>query len=96
MLDWLNMFGNYEQRVVANTKREDFIVDTAIVTDRDWIYETAVKHKDFNNGSWIVLDGCSNKEKAEQMHNKWLKFLDEENYNSLTDYYKEQTYFRNN
>lgn len=63
---------NHEERCVANTQEEDFVLDTVLVIDREWTYETAVKHKDFRGGMWIVLEGCATKEEAEAMHRKWL------------------------
>ena len=90
-----DMYGTYEERKVSNTKRDAFELDTARVTDRPWIYETAVAHKEFRNGDWIVLEGCSSKEEAERMHEKWLGLLDRDDYNILTDCYEKWDYHRN-
>ena len=90
-LGMLGMIGNYEQRVVKNDKTTDFILDTAEVYDRSWIYETAVSHKDFNNGKWIILDGTNTREDALKAHEKWLKAL-EAGVDSLEDYYDETVY----
>lgn len=46
----LTMSNNYDLRVVKNTERDTFTLDTAMVTDRALPYETAVKHKYFNDG----------------------------------------------
>lgn len=72
----LTMGGNYDLRVVKNTKRDTFTLDTAMVTDRALPYETAVKHKTFNDGVWIVLEWSKTKEDAEHTHDKWLAKLD--------------------
>lgn len=61
----LTMSGTHAQRVVKNTKRNTFTLDTARVTDRALPYETAVAHKDFNDGDWIVLEWSETKEEAE-------------------------------
>lgn len=82
----LTMSGNYEQRVVKNTERNTFTLDTAMVTDRALPYETAVKHKDFNDGQWIVLEQSKTKEDAERTHDKWLAKLDA-GVDSLLDIY---------
>lgn len=88
------MSGNYEQRKVDNTKTDVFEVDTVLVTDRDWIYETAVKHKDFNGGDWIVVEGCNDKEEAQAMHDKWVKFMAKDDYDVLTDIWLEEDFIR--
>lgn len=71
----LAMIGNYEDRLVRNTKNDEFELDTVAVYDRPWNYETAVQHKGFEFEEWIVLDGCDTKEVAEEMHQRWLDKL---------------------
>lgn len=71
----LTMSGNYEERMVANTKEDDWEVDTVEVTDRSWLYETAVRHPKFRQGSWIVVEGASNIGNAEAMHNRWVEIM---------------------
>lgn len=88
------MAGNYDKRKVENTERDNFTLDTAKVYDRDWSYETAVKHKNFYGNNWIVLEGCDTKEEAVAMHNKWLEILDKDDYFILTDCYEEIDYER--
>lgn len=82
----LTMKDNYDLRVVKNTERSTFILDTALVTDRVLPYETAVAHKDFNDGQWIVLEWSKTKEDAEKAHDKWLAKLDA-GVDSLLDIY---------
>lgn len=82
----MSMMGNHDSRVVVNTKRDKFVLDTARVTDRDLPYETAVSHKDFNDGDWIVLEWSATKEDAEKVHAKWLEKLDA-GVDSLSDVY---------
>ena len=90
----ITMSGNYEERKVANDKRERFILDTARVTDRPWTYETAVQHKDFNNNDWIILDGTNDLEEAKEVHQKWLKTLDAGELRLLEDYYTGEVFFK--
>lgn len=92
--DMFGMVGNYAQRKVDNTETDVFEVDTALVTDRDWLYETAVKHKDFNGGDWIVVEGCDDKEEAQAMHDKWVKFMEKDDYDILTDIWLEEDFMR--
>lgn len=93
---WLDMVGTYEERKVANYRTNDFVLDTCLVTDRDWIYETAIAHKDFNNGDWIILDGFWSKEDAEMMHKEWIKTFTTDCPEELTDFYTLKTYRRKN
>ena len=94
ILGFLDMAGNYNERVVSNDKTDDFTLDTALVTDRSWRYETAVEHKDFNDGDWIVLEGVNTKEEAIEVHEKWLNKLANTDVNELTDCYEGVTYHR--
>ena len=73
MFNMFGMLGTYPQRMVKNDKFENFILDTARVTDRPWIYETAVSHKEFNNGDWIILQGTDTKDEAIKVHDEWLE-----------------------
>lgn len=82
----LTMTGNYEERLVDNTKRGDFEVDTVYVTDRAWDYETAVRHKKFNDNNWIVVEGVNDIEKAYDIHKKWVTIM-ENNPNKIHDCY---------
>lgn len=94
LLGFLDMAGNYNERMVENDKTDDFTLDTALVTDRSWRYETAVKHKDFNDGDWIVLEGASTEEEAIEVHEKWLSKLTNTDVNELIDCYLGETYHR--
>jgi hypothetical protein len=96
-MDWISassMFGNYDQRKVARDEKGFFTLDTVAVYDRSWNYETAVAHKDFYGGGWIILEGCDTKEEAVEMHNKWLKVFEKDTINILIDYYDNSLYER--
>lgn len=96
-LNWIAicaMAGNYNHRKVERTERDNFILDTVKVYDRDWLYETAVKHKNFYGNNWIILEGCDTKEEAIEMHNKWLEKMEKNDFNILTDYYDGTSYLR--
>ena len=82
----LTMADNYDLRVVKNTVRDTFTLDTVLVTDRALPYETAVSHDDFNDAEWIVLEWSKTKEDAERTHDKWLAKLDA-GVDSLLDIY---------
>jgi hypothetical protein len=79
IFDFLSITKNYEDRKVDKYKCKEFIVDTCWINDNDPPYESAVSHKDFNNGSWCVLEHYDTKEKAQIGHNKWVnKFKNDE------------------
>lgn len=91
MFRFFDMVGNYEERVVKNDKLENFELDTALVTDRTWTYETAVKHEDFNYGAWIILQGTNTKDEAIKVHDEWLEKL-KSGVDELRDIYEDKVF----
>ena len=69
----LGMMGNYEDRMIGRYECGDVIVSTALVTDADYTYETAVAHHSYNDGEWVVVAGYDSKEDAGAGHAKWIK-----------------------
>ena len=94
MFGYLDMLFTYDARKVKCDEMEDFTLDTALVTDREWLYETAVKHDNFNDCNWIILEGSDTKADALEVHNKWLKFLSEGNFDKLTDCFEDIEFYR--
>lgn len=94
LFGWFDMVGNYEERVVKNDQTAKFTVDTVLVTDRSWQYETAVAHKDFNNGDWIILEGADTKEEAIEVHEKWLAKLSSDDVTELVDCFTSAIYHK--
>ena len=74
MLDFLNMIGTYESRKVDNFKTDLFTIDTALAADRELPYETAIAHKDFRNGEWIILGWRQTKEEAQKFHDEMVAY----------------------
>lgn len=74
MLNLFSMMGNYEERVVARFDSDEFSIDTALVTDRAQPYETAIAHKDFNNGERIILGWRRTKEDAQKFHDEMVAY----------------------
>ena len=74
MLNLISMMGNYEARKVDRFENDLFTVDTALVTDKEQSYETAIAHKDFNGGEWIVLGWRSTKEEAQKFHDEMVAY----------------------
>lgn len=74
MFDFLDMIDTYEYRKVDRFENDLFTVDTVLVTDRKQPYETAIAHKDFNDGEWIVLGWRSTKEEAQKFHDEMVAY----------------------
>ena len=92
------MSGDYEERVVANDKGDNYIVDTARVTDRPWIFETAIQHEDYNRNEWIIVGYANTYEDAIREHKKWLDFVKVElpKVRRIKDIYTERVYISEN
>lgn len=74
MLGLLYMIGNYEDRKVDRFESDLFTIDTAAITDRDQAYETAIAHKDFRDGNWIILGWRQTKEEAQKFHDEMVAY----------------------
>lgn len=72
-LNWLscifNDWGNYEDRLVENTKVNNYTIDTAFTSD--YGYETAI-WKDDNE--MIIVERYDTKEQSVDGHKKWCEF----------------------
>lgn len=95
-IDLVSMAFNYDERVVDNFRNDLFTIDTVLVTflakDRTLPYETAVLHKNFNDGKWIVLEGAETKEKAQETHNKWVEYFLNNDVQEIQDSYTMETF----
>jgi len=62
-------------------------VSTISTKDSTKPFETAIAHRSFNNGRWIVVEEYDNVEDAKTGHSKWKKdmFIDEHLPDELTD-----------
>jgi len=74
MFDVLSMIGNYSERKVDRFETDLFTIDTALVTDRAQPYETAIAHKKFHAGDWIILGWRDTKEEAQKFHNEMVAY----------------------
>ena len=59
-----------EERIVDNTKIDEYTVDTCYCNDTNK-YETAIKKYD---NEWVVLEEYDTKEQSQYGHNKWIEF----------------------
>lgn len=86
-----SMSNDYEERVVANTQEDDWVVDTAMVTDRSWTYETAVRSPHFRDGLWIIVGKADTKEDAVKVHEQWVDMM-RNNPKALWDIYEKKIF----
>ncbi len=75
MFNFMDMMGDYSDRKVDNFKQGKLTVDTARVTDAAKDYETAVKHPQYNDGAWVIVEIYDTKAEAQVGHDKWVKTM---------------------
>ena len=75
IFDWVSMAGNYEERKVNRYKKGDLIIDTAMVTDSEFQYETAIKHPCYHEGYWIIVENYDTLNEAKKGHKKWVEVM---------------------
>lgn len=73
MFDFFLMEETYEERKIRRYENKNLIISTAIVIDSPAFAETAISHKQYNNGNWIVVENYENKKEAIKGHEKWKK-----------------------
>lgn len=71
-----DLFGamfNHDERCLGNTETENgFLIDTSFAPDRE-LYETAISHKRYNGGKWIVIGWAPDIQSALDMHDNFCK-----------------------
>lgn len=85
MFGFFGMMGTHEQRKVANDTINGVEIDTCAVTDSDQPYETGVCSKEYNGGSWVIVEMYETKELAEVGHARWVETFKTSKPESLTD-----------
>ena len=76
--DMFSMVGNYEERRVDRSEINGAVIDTCTVYDSEKPYETAVKHQQFNNNEWVIVEMYDTVEAARLGHDKWKKTFSSE------------------
>ena len=96
MLDFWGMIDTYADRKVDRFETDLFIIDTALVTDRAQPYETAIAHKDFRGGEWIILGWRQKKEEAQKFHDEMVAYYTchGETVQKIEDVYEHVMYIR--
>lgn len=72
MFEFVKDIGNYAERKVDRFENETVAVSTARASDSTHPFETAIKHADYNNGAWIIVELYNSKEEAQTGHKKWV------------------------
>lgn len=75
MFDFLLMADNYEQRKVARFDADWGFISTAYVNDAARPYETAVEHRQYNDGKMVIVAAYDTKEEAQAGHNHWVRVM---------------------
>ena len=75
IFNFIGMFGNHSSRLVYNYESDNFTIDTCLVTDSEYNYETAVKYDGFNDGRWMIVEQYNTESEAQNGHNRWVEYL---------------------
>lgn len=71
-----DMMGSYESRKVARLDGPNGVmVGTALVTDGEHPYETAVAHPEYKCGEIIIVAAYDSKTDAQDGHDKWVGIM---------------------
>ena len=72
-MGFTSMRDNYEERKVDAYETEELFISTAMVTDADVPYETAVGHPAYNKGKLVIVETYDTKELAQVGHDRWVE-----------------------
>lgn len=76
MFNWMNMMFDYEDRKVDRYENDNLVIDTCEVTDNpEYPFETAIKHPDYNDNKFIIVEQYVDKELAKSGHDKWVDIM---------------------
>jgi hypothetical protein len=83
---FFDMLDNYEDRKIARYEDGDILVSTAKITDSaHYTLETAIRHPFYNDGQHIIVETYNTVEDAKVGHERWVKVIQGELPESLTD-----------
>ena len=71
MFNFLTM-SDYGSRKVGRHEADWGYISTAYVNDAEKPYETAVCHKDYNDGKMVIVEPYDTREEAETGHARWV------------------------
>lgn len=75
MFGFMDMMGNYDSRKVDRYETEGLLVSTCSVTDGQKPFETAVSHRSYNDGKWVIVEMYDTEAKAQIGHLNWVKTM---------------------
>lgn len=75
MFNFFSMLDNYEQRKVGRLDAEWGYISTAEVNDAEKPYETAVRHREYNDGKLVIVEPYNTREEAEHGHQRWVEVM---------------------
>ena len=78
MFEFLNMLNDYEDRRVGKHEADGLFISTALVRDGDKLFETAVEHPEYNNGTMIIVEAYDTREDAAKGHERWIATMTSE------------------
>lgn len=73
MFEFMEDFGNHDERKIDSYDENGVFVDTCAVSDSEQPYETAVSHPSYNDDELIIVQLYNTKEAAQKGHDKWVK-----------------------
>lgn len=80
MTDWGHEWEYFEKMKSSRAERallentvNDYHIDTCKVFDRDWHYETGIRHPSFRGGEWVIVRGYDTVEEAKAGHLMWCE-----------------------
>ena len=83
MFDFMLDIGNYDSRKVGRYDSDDLAVSTCSVSDGQKPFETAVRHLEYNDGKWVIVEMYDDEAHAQIGHDNWVKTMTSGN---LPDY----------
>lgn len=75
MFDFMGMMGNYDSRKVDRYDDDDIFISTAMVTDGQKPFETAVAHPEYNDGKIVIVEMYDTEGEAQIGHLNWVKTM---------------------
>lgn len=73
IFDFLNDIGNYESRKVMREDLPEGFVSTCFVSDGKQPFETAISHKEWDNGKLVIVQAYDTMEEAALAHLEWVE-----------------------
>ena len=62
-----------EERCVDRYEDDNLLVSTVTTRDRGQLFETAIKHPQYNNGALVIVQEYNTKEEAQVGHDEWVE-----------------------